>query len=170
MKAVITTWLDFIGPHPLEKLIPDVPGPRGRKIRGYEVLFYPVSDRLFIHTYRGKYEISFDPKSDLPYILGTIGNLIKDFLKEEKWQERRFAEDIARINESAAERLADLERQNEAFKLLFAQQSDVESGSKEELQSKLNAAKAAREADAAGYNAVIAELREEVARLKECAK
>lgn len=29
---------------------------------------------------------------------------------------------------------------------------------------------AAREADAAGYNAVIAELREEVARLKECAK
>ncbi len=33
-----------------------------------------------------------------------------------------------------------------------------------------NAAKAEREADAAGYKAVIAELRAEVAKLKECAK
>ena len=149
----------------LQKLIPDIPGPQGRAVRGYEILFHAPTGRIFVRTHRGKFEVSFDPKSDLPYFLWKLGGLIGRLLEQQERDERCRGDEINRINEAVADKLAGLKRQNEAMLLLISKRSGSE-GSKEDLANKLEAAKAERAADKAGFEAVIRELREEVAELK----
>lgn len=154
----------------LEKLIPDVPGSQGRAIRGYEIFFHAASKRLFMHTYQGKQEIYWSGEAYLPYVLGCLGKLIGRLLKQQEIDEKHHRAQVDRINEAVADKLASLQQQNEAMILLLSQRSGAEEETKEELQGKLEAEKAARAADKAGFEAVIWELREEVAALKGRAK
>lgn len=63
-----------------------------------------------------------------------------------------------------------LQNENAALRERVAMLEGAAGADLADLAAAANAAKAEREADAAGYKAVIAELREEVARLKEGAK
>lgn len=68
------------------------------------------------------------------------------------------------------EGLEALQNENAALRERVAMLEGAAGAETVDLIAAANAAKAEREADAAGYKAVIAELREEVAKLKECAK
>jgi hypothetical protein len=62
--------------------------------------------------------------------------------------------------------LIDLQKENEALRARDALRDRAEGQSAFDLQAQVEALKAARAADKAGFDAVIRELREEVARLK----
>ena len=66
--------------------------------------------------------------------------------------------------------LIDLQNENEALRARDALRDRAEGQAAFEVVAQLEAAKAERAADKAGFEAVIRELREEVAALKECAK
>lgn len=68
------------------------------------------------------------------------------------------------------EGLEALQNENAALRERVAMLEGAAGADLADLAAAANAAKAEREADAAGYKAVIAELRAEVAKLKECAK
>lgn len=68
------------------------------------------------------------------------------------------------------EGLEALQNENAALRERVAMLEGAAGAETVDLIAAANAAKAEREADAAGYKAVIAELRAEVAKLKECAK
>ena len=63
-----------------------------------------------------------------------------------------------------------LQNENEALRARDALRDRAEGQAAFEVVAQLEAAKAERAADKAGFEAVIRELREEVAALKECAK
>lgn len=66
--------------------------------------------------------------------------------------------------------LIDLQAENEALRAREAMRDRAEGQSAFDLQAQVEAIKAARSADKAGFDVVIRELREEVARLKGGAK
>lgn len=66
--------------------------------------------------------------------------------------------------------LISLQRENEALRERVAILEAASGADVDDLAAAASAARAAREADAAGYKAVIAELRAEVARLKGSAR
>ncbi len=78
--------------------------------------------------------------------------------------------DVATLLNDMLEGLIDLQNENEALRKRIVMLEAASGADVTNLAAAANAAKAAREADAAGYKAVIAELRAEVARLKGGAK
>ena len=72
---------------------------------------------------------------------------------------------VALMND-AIDGLINLQRENEALHAREALRDQAEGQSAFDLQAQVEALKAARAADKAGFEAVIRELREEVARLK----
>ncbi len=76
---------------------------------------------------------------------------------------------VALMND-AIDGLINLQRENEALRSRDELRDRAEGQSAFDLQAQVEALKAARAADKAGFEAVIRELREEVARLKGVAK
>ena len=78
--------------------------------------------------------------------------------------------DVVTLLNDMLDGLCSLQRENEALRAREALRDRAEGQSAFDLQAQVEALKAARAADKAGFEAVIRELREEVARLKGGAK
>lgn len=78
--------------------------------------------------------------------------------------------DVATLLNDMLDSLFNLQRENEALRARDELRDRAEGQSAFDLQAQVEALKAARAADKAGFEVVIRELREEVARLKGGAK
>lgn len=153
---------------PSTELVDLLPEPRrgiGWGLECMQVLSHGSSGRLFIkHLYpESEYEIQDkNIREDVFFLVGSLSEEVKRYWK-------KLDSDIKESISSAEDRdeeMSLLRRENENLKGFIAQRSGAEEGTKEELQGKLEAEKAARAADKAGFESVIRELREEVEALK----
>lgn len=82
----------------------------------------------------------------------------------------RLERDVGTLLDDMLNGLIDIQNENEALRSRDELRDRAEGQSAFDLQAQVEALKAARAADKAGFEAVIRELREEVARLKGGAK
>ena len=154
------------------ELIDLLPEPRrgiGWDLGCRQVLFQPSSGRLFIrHVYpEREYEIQDkDLRNDVYFLVRSLSDEVK-----RQWENLdRDIESSITLSGDLQQELAALKHENDDLRAFIDQRSASEEGSTEYLANKLEAAKAERAADKAGFEAVIRELREEVAALKGGAK
>lgn len=115
---------------------------------------------------RGKWFRVGDDLNNTSYIVNPAGT-------EYEIGESRLAQldrDVTTLLSDMLDSLFNLQHENEALRSRDELRDRAEGQSAFDLQAQVEALKAARASDKAGYDAVIQELREEVARLKGGAK
>lgn len=146
-------------------LLPEPQRGIGWTLGGMQVLFQREAGRLFIKRFYPEREYEIQDK----HLRDDVYFLVNSLSEEVKRQREMLNEGIESALDSAEEidkETSLLRSENEKLRSFIDQRCEVEKGSKEEVQAQVEALKAARAADKAGFEVVIRELREEVARLK----
>lgn len=115
---------------------------------------------------RGKWFWVGDDLNNTSYIVNPAGTEYEISASRMNQIDR----DLAVLMSDMLDSLFNLQHENEALRSRDALRDRAEGQSAFDLQAQVEALKAARAADKAGFEAVIRELREEVARLKGVAK
>ena len=122
-----------------------------------------MADEIVASEGRGKWMRVGDDLNDTSYIANPAG-------AEYEISASRMAQidrDLASLLNDMLDSLFDLQNENEAMRARDALRDRAEGQAAFDVVAQLEAAKAERAADKAGFEAVIRELREEVAALKE---